>query len=158
MNAQEREIFWETLCSLQGKDMAQDWIMLKDKIRLPRYLYRYRSVSMSSLDAIRTNRLYFSRADYYDDPFDTFLHINIDTIRSEFLSAFQTEESTEMVIDGVKDILSNVATEEQLSQFTIENMKTFLSNGLLEQFLLTTLSLREEIKKDVWSVCFSEVV
>ena len=31
-----------------------------------------------------------------------------------------------------------------------------LSNGKLENFLISTLDLRDEIKKDTWSICFSE--
>ena len=49
--------------------------------------FRYRPVNLNSLEALRTNRLYFSSANYYDDPFDTFLHIDIDSIHQEFLTA-----------------------------------------------------------------------
>ena len=73
----------------------------------------YRPVNLNSLEALRTNRLYFSSANYYDDPFDTFLHIDIDSIHQEFLTAFQTRESTEAVTEGVKDILGGMLTEEQ---------------------------------------------
>ena len=97
MNSQEREIFWNTLCSLSGNDRKQDIEKLTQAIRLPKYLFRYRPVSLNSLEALRTNKLYFSSANYYDDPFDTFLHIDIEEIRKEFGDAFKTVESTEAV-------------------------------------------------------------
>ena len=156
MNAQERKFFWETLCSLSGSNPAQDAKQLIATIKLPRFLYRYRPVSFNSLESLRTNKLYFSSANYYDDPFDTFLHIDIKSIRQEFLSAFKTRESTEAVTEGVKDILGGMLTEEQKAFFTADNVTKMLSNGLVENFLSSALALRDEVKKDTWSICFSE--
>lgn len=84
MDSQEREVFWKTLCSLSGTDLEQDIGRLMTSIRLPKLLFRYRPVSFSSLEALRTNKLYFSSANYYDDPFDTFLHIDIEAINKNF--------------------------------------------------------------------------
>ena len=125
-------------------------------IRFPKLLFRYRPANLNSLEALRTNRLYFSSANYYDDPFDTFLHIDIDSIHQEFLTVFQTRESTEAVTEGVKDILGGMLTEEQKAFFTADNVTKMLSNGLVENFLSSALALRDEIKKDTWSICFSE--
>lgn len=156
MNAQERETFWNTLCNLQGVDVEQDVDELKKTIIFPKYLFRYRSVSTGNLEALRTNKLYFSSANYYDDPFDTFLHIDIECIRQEFLSAFQTRESTEAVTEGVKELLGEMLTEKQRELFTVDNVTSMLSNGLVESFLGSALALRDEVKKDSWSICFSE--
>jgi hypothetical protein len=156
MNSQERELFWNTLVSLPGEDIQAEYQKLLNTIKLPKYLYRYRPVNMKSLEALRTNRLYFSSANYYDDPFDTFLHINIDAIRSEYITAFQSRESTEQVVEGVKNLFAKIATEEQLAQITVDNVLQALKNGLIENFLNSALAMRDEIKKDVWSVCFSE--
>ena len=156
MNSQERELFWNTLVSLPGEDIQAEYKKLFNTIKLPKYLYRYRPVNMKSLEALRTNRLYFSSANYYDDPFDTFLHINIDAIKSEYITAFQSRESTEQVVEGVKNLFTKIATEEQLAQITVDNVLQALENGLIENFLNSALAMRDEIKKDVWSVCFSE--
>ena len=156
MNSQEREMFWQTLISLAGEDAQGESIQLCNTIRYPKFLYRYRPVNMNSLEALRTNRLYFSSANYYDDPFDTFLHINIDTIKNEYASSFQTRESTERVVENFKSVFSTICTEEQLKQFTTENLLKAQENGLIENFLTSTLAMRDEIKKDTWSVCFSE--
>lgn len=156
MNLQERELFWKTLCSLKGENPQDEAKQLFEKIITPKYLYRYRSVSMNTLEALRTNRLYFSTANYYDDPFDTFLHIDIETIKEEYLKSFNTRENAEYVVDKTKFLLKNVLTEEQKKNFTVENIIEAQKNGLIENFLGSALSLRDELKKDTWSICFSE--
>ena len=85
----------------------------------------------------------------------SFSGIDLEAIRKEYLSAFQTPESTEAVVDGVKSLLGNILSEEQAAQFTVENVTNALSHGLTESFLNAALSLRDEVKKDTWSVCFS---
>lgn len=55
-----------------------------------------------------------------------------------------------------KSLLGNILSEEQAAQFTVENVTNALSHGLTESFLNAALSLRDEVKKDTWSVCFSE--
>lgn len=155
MNSQEREVFWQTLCSLTGNS-EEDVKKLRQTIKVPRFLFRYRPVSTNTLEAPRTNRLYFSSANYYDDPFDTFLHIDIERIKNEYLSAFQTPESTAAVIEQVIPLVSHILPKEQLAQITVENVTNALPQGLVEQFLNSALALRDEVKKDTWSVCFSE--
>ena len=156
MNNNEREQFWQTLCSLQGDDIAAEKDLLIKSIKYPKLLFRYRPVNIKSLEALRTNKLYFSSANYYDDPFDTFLHIDIEAIRDEYLSAFQTPESTEAVVEGVKAWIGNFLPKDQIEQITVENITYALSHGLTENFLYNALSLRDEVKKDTWSICFSE--
>ena len=156
MNIQEREEFWKTLCSLPGEDIMAEGQKLRQTIKYPKLLFRYRPVSVRSLEALRTNKLFFSSANYYDDPFDTFLHIDIDRIKNEYLSAFQTPESTAAVVEGVRPIVSSVLTEEQMERITVENVTRALPQGLVENFLNSALALRDEVKKDTWSVCFSE--
>lgn len=156
MNAQEREVFWKTLCTLPGVDPKRDAEKLMNTVKYPKFLFRYRSVTLRNLESLRTNKLYFSSANYYDDPFDTFLHIDIESIRREFLIAFQTRESIEALIEGVKNIIGGMLTEEQKAFFTADNVTNMLSNGLVENFLNSALALRDEVKKDTWSVCFSE--
>lgn len=156
MNSDERALFWNTLCSLPGKDIKEDFEKLLPTIKTPKFLYRYRPVSVRSLEALRTNKLYFSSANYYDDPFDTFLHIDIDAIKSEFMSAYQTPERIGAVIDGVKSLLGDTITDEQKGQLTVENLTEQFSQGLPEKFLISALEMRDAIKKDIMSVCFSE--
>lgn len=156
MDDKERGVFWSTLCSLPGIDSKLESEKLRQAIKLPKYLYRYRSVNSKSLEALRTNRLYFSTANYYDDPFDTFLNINIEAIADVFSSAFHTPESLDAVVNFVKSLFGDILTQEQIDQITVENVNKAISQGLLENFLTFTLALRDEVKKDIWSICFSE--
>ena len=59
MNFQERELFWKTLCSLPGQDVKLESEKLRQTIKYPKYLFRYRPVSIKSLEALRCNKLYF---------------------------------------------------------------------------------------------------
>ena len=145
MDAQERKIFWDTLRMLPSRDPQRDMEKLKATIKLPKLLYRYRPVTLNSLEALRTNKLYFSSANYYDDPFDTFLHIDIDAIRQEFLKAFQTHESTVMVTEGAKPILEKIFPKEWLGFLTPDSVEKMLSDGLVESFLSFALALRDEV-------------
>lgn len=156
MTDKEREEFWRTLCSLPGIDIKAEGEKLGQTVKFPKFLFRYRSVNSNSLEALRTNKLYFSTANYYDDPFDTFLNIDIDAIRNVLSATFQTPESIAAIVDAFKSLLGGVLSEEQKDQITAENVTRMFSQGLLENFLNFALALRNEVKKDVWSVCFSE--
>ncbi len=83
MNNNERKIFWETLCSFSGKDLISESNELASKIIYPNKLYRYRTITVSTIDALQTNKLYFSTANYYDDPFDTNIMIDMEEIRNK---------------------------------------------------------------------------
>ena len=57
MNHNDREHFWQTLCSLPGNDIAAEREQLFKAIKYPKLLFRYRPVSTKSLEALRTNKL-----------------------------------------------------------------------------------------------------
>ncbi len=156
MTYDERKKFWNTICSLPGRDIRAEREELLKAIKFPKYLYRYRPVNTNNLEALRANRLYFSSANYYDDPFDTFLHIDIEELKKEYLSILHLDENTENKIDYVKSLLEGILNEEQLSQFNLERLKNAQSPNIVDEFLSFALALRSEVKKDVWSVCFSE--
>ena len=154
MDLNERKVFWETLCSLPGNDPQAEQEQLLKTIRYPKYLFRYRPVTMKSLEALRTNKLYFSSANYYDDPFDTFLFIDIERIKNEYLN--RDEDKLASVLERVKPILSLTMTPDKVAEFTVEKVQETLSPEWMSKFLSSTLALRDQLKKDAWSVCFSE--
>lgn len=156
MTHDEREKFWNTICSLPGRDICAEREELLKTIKFPKYLYRYRPVNTKNLEALRTNRLYFSSANYYDDPFDTFLHIDIEELKKEYLSILRFDENAENKINYVNSLLGGILNKEQLSQFNLESLKYAQSSNVVDEFLSFALALRSELKKDVWSVCFSE--
>ena len=104
MDNQARKNFWDTLCSLDGIDVKQDAQKLVDTIQHPQHLYRFRPVSFSSLDGLQSNRLYFSSADHYDDPFDSFLHIDIPRIEHEVKKFFNARNSWEPYLDRLSNM------------------------------------------------------
>lgn len=77
MNHQERKQFWNVL--MKTKDTSSESLAaLNARYTLPQWLCRFRTVSESSLHQLQDNKLYFSSADYYDDPFDTYFYIDYD--------------------------------------------------------------------------------
>ena len=71
------------------------------------------------------------------------------------MNAFQNMENIGTAIDKVKSLFTNLLTEEQAPLLTAENVKKEFSQGSTEGFLRFALTLRDEVKKDTWSVCFS---
>lgn len=64
MNADERKIFWDRLCSFNGSDVKAEGLELTQVIKLPQFLYRYRAVNASTIDALKNNKVYFSNSSY----------------------------------------------------------------------------------------------
>lgn len=93
MTNEDRKYFWDTLCILDGKNMQEDIARLAKVIKYPRFLFRYRSVNNKSLTALSENKLYFSSANYYDDPFDTYLRIDHDEVCNGIEMAWQRKNS-----------------------------------------------------------------
>ena len=117
--------------SLDGKDKKTDQIELNKTITIPRYLYRYRPVNMNSLDALRTNKLYFSTANYYDDPFDTFIHVDLSglqkTIEQVRDGTIEEDQICQFVKAALVQVFGKKVEDEALSE-SIEQLITKLSN------------------------------
>lgn len=97
MNDEERKVFWGTLCSLKGTNQKEDVDLLNKVILYPKYIYRFRTVNERTLNALRENKLYFSTSNYYDDPFDTFININIKEIQNVLDNASQIHYTDQIV-------------------------------------------------------------
>lgn len=159
MDLAQRLEFWETLISLDGKDIESDFKKLREKTVFPRALYRYRPVSIKSLDALRTNRVYFSTANYYDDPFDTFINVNLSNLDCVY-QMLKTNDDEDVVFSTIKSLFDTISPSvydddkirNMVSQFKISLSEPSLYTLVQEHFR----NIRNEIKKDIWSVCFSE--
>ena len=159
MNEEQRKAFWETLLSLDGMDIEADQRKLNEKILVPRYLYRYRPVNMNSLEALRTNKLYFSTANYYDDPFDTFINVNLSEM--ERVYRFQKENfADEEVFKTAKNVFDRIMPSAYDDEIIKDLVQKFKGSLFKPEFYPSVLAffrnIRNEIKKDIWSVCFSE--
>ena len=102
MNSTERKAFWDALCSIHD-NLPEHVQALSTAIKLPEYLCRYRTVSENSLIQLQENKLYYSSADYYDDPFDTFIHVDFSRIRAQYelLNNLVNSDDSEL-LNGLK--------------------------------------------------------
>lgn len=159
MNDEERKIFWNTLCSLNGINLEEDSKILLKTITYPKCIYRYRAVNEKTINALRENEMHFSRSDYYDDPFDTFIHVNIRELQS-FLNTVPQVQIDDHILSKLEHILTEwfqfTVNDEQI-YILAENLKELTKTpnfapGIIEYMR----NIRNEIKKDTWSVCFSE--
>lgn len=60
MNNKERKIFGDTLCSLKDNENLSENI-----IKYPKYLFRYKSLTIDSLTNIKNNKLKFDITNRY---------------------------------------------------------------------------------------------
>lgn len=156
MNREERQEFWDTLCMLPGNNMESESKQLSDTIRYPKHIYRYRSVNTHNLEALRTNMLYFSSANYYDDPFDTFLNIDVEKIRDSILTALQNSSVIKSVATSLELCIRENPVDRQIDGLNIADIQSAFSMENINKFLGFVISSREDLKKNIWSVCFSE--
>ena len=98
MDSEQRQHFWQTLCSLKGENPIEDMKALAETIIVPEFLYRYRPVTVSSVDALQRNLLFYSNANYYDDPFDTLIHIDFNKINESVIDYFTNRVKPEDMI------------------------------------------------------------
>ena len=154
MNADERSIFWNKLCSFNGKDIFSESQELTQVIKLPQFIYRYRAVNDVSIDALKDNKLYFSNSSYYDDPFDTYLHIDYKKIYQELI---RTQGHKESAIKAFAEICKNNGENECEVAQAVERFRK-LSNeqvfNLLSSFLKS--KIQPLIRNTSMSICFSE--
>ncbi len=154
MNISERKEFWKVLCSLNGNDKESDSKILSISLdgRYPRYLYRYREVNTNTLEALRTNKMPFSSANYFDDPFDTFLRINVNElvefIEKNDLFDVLLEEYACSEVKANSNIIEDIKNTKKILHLMYKDDK---ANFLINEFKINNL-----IKKDTKSICFSE--
>ena len=139
MKDKEREEFWNVLLTLKDKN---DGEKLLDKIKYPDKLYRYRSVNIKTLNALADNKLFFSTSNYYDDPFDTFIRIDKKKIQN-IARCFKSKNLPAYFLP-----LYEYIPKENLLE---ENFDIILNNAI--SFVK---EVRNEIRKYIWSLCFTE--
>ncbi len=150
----QRREFWETLKNFDGKNYAEEVKTISEMVNKlsPIKLCRYRSVSPNNLESLRTNKLEFSTSDYYDDPFDTFLHIDTSVIRREIKSAMTNPHTFEMLaflkekygLSIPNEILTKITSDTNF-EFAFNNAKDYIQKNV-----------RNVMRKTMQSICFSE--
>ena len=143
MNTEQRQAFWNALVKAQQPTDSQ---MIGETIKYPEHIYRYRFPTMNSIAALMENKCFFSTSNYYDDPFDTYLHIDFNVVddyvnqffenpKQAFESAMQKKIEDDQDIDFIKSI-----NREELVKWVREMFK----------------GIRNDLRKQVHSICFSE--
>lgn len=151
MDNEGREKFWNVLKELH--DSSETSVnMLMDASPWPKTLCRFRSTSEHSLQQLQENKLFFSSADHYDDPFDTYFYIDVDQmvpvyeeLRKEFF-----EGNT-----GFSDKLRQIAILSGPKPDIFVNM---LANGTpnFTELKGQLTEVRNSMQKILFSICFCE--
>lgn len=151
MDSKGRSNFWEKLekCHNNSKEQIDNLVKASKQ---PKMLCRFRSVNEQTLQQLQENKLFFSSADHYDDPFDTYFYINVEQMSSAY--------------NDMKEALSNRNKEfedslKQISILTGQDSNTFvemLSKELLnfEELKGTLKEIRNSIQCKLFSICFCE--
>lgn len=146
-----RKTFWDELCRIRD-NTPENLQALLATIKAPEKVCRFRSVSENSLLQLQENKLYYSSADYYDDPFDTFIHFDYARIRARFemLSNLVSSDSPEL-LNGLKMLEPVIGIGAE--QF-LKNLKEHPLD--LSKFPERVKQVRTIIQKNLFSICFCE--
>ena len=151
MNTEEREKFWDVLKDLHDNS-EESMRRLSEVSKLPRFLCRFRSVSENSLQQLQENKLFFSSADYYDDPFDTYFYINYDKLASDLNKIHkEISEGKGEIIDKFSNFVSN--TGESPDKIINALPKEPFEPSIIKDKLR---KVRDMVQQGLFSICFCE--
>ena len=150
MTSKERKKFWEVLVSLTGQNIPEECETLSKTIKYPQKLYRFRKADIKSLEALRTNRLYFSSAAYYDDPFDSYSYIDWELVNNQIICEYNDSTKLQNIASMIQSVFDIPANQVTYSIKSVpSNQWIEYSNAFLEY-------TREEIQRIQLSICFTE--
>ena len=151
MDANGRKAFWDALLNVK-LDNPQSIEALRQAATPPRLLCRFRPVNENSLLQLQENKLYYSSADYYDDPFDTYFYIDLTNLK-RFVETLKQmlAGKNETVMKGLEAVapLLNVSSESLVQSLTHTVPDFSELRGQLEV-------IRKDIQKQLFSICFCE--
>ena len=121
----------------------------------PQKLYRLRAYDDRSVKALVEDKLYFSRADYFNDPYDCLLYFDPKEIRKRLEKMF-SDESLRVGIDqsGLQFPIFGIARskEEYIHKFGL--IRSEIIDNMCEKHL-EAISL---MQKTTFVICFCETV
>lgn len=149
-----RKLFWDTLSELHD-DSEESWNKLRSVYKPPMMLCRFRSVNQSTLQQLQENKIYFSSADYYDDPFDTYFYMDHAEIRDKLgqLKWLMENCTDEQLCDVVAQLYGGDTNREIISRALKEAKKNPVDYQQLEKRIS---QIKEIIQKQIYSVCFCD--
>lgn len=151
MDNMGREKFWNVLKELHD-DSESSLSMLTEASKWPSTICRFRPVSEHSLQQLEENKLFFSSADHYDDPFDTYFYIDVDQMVPVY------DELRNDLLKGNEEFVNKL---RQIAKFADMKPDTFidmLSNISLDFTELKgqLTMVRNMIQRRFFSICFCE--
>lgn len=146
-----REKFWNVLKNLRDNS-EPGMSMLTEASKRPGILCRFRPVSEHSLQQLQENKLFFSSANHYDDPFDTYFYIDVDQMVPVY------EELRKSLLDGDKELLDKL---HHIAIFAGQESDNFI--GMLPKESVDFSDLKGQlmmvhnsIQRRLFSICFCE--
>lgn len=154
MTNDERKLFYTTLCELHD-DSQECWEKLKAVYKPPKKLCRFRAVNQSTLQQLQANKLFFSSADRYDDPFDTYFYIDYARVRSgiSYLKHLVDTESPQHIVTILEAKGFQCMGRDFLIHM-IENLKQTSPNLLEMEKDLS--EVRKKVQQQLFSICFCD--
>lgn len=151
MSKVDRQHFWNLLCNTHD-NLPQSVNALTSAAPYPETLCRYRSVNENSLKQLQDNILWFSSADYYDDPFDTYFQINTDRFKDIYDCIRPIFDADNTSLDG------HIDTMATLFGIVPDTFKAGLSNTTPDFQKMDRLlkDMREVVRRKLFSICFCE--
>ena len=150
MDTAGRRAFWDTLCSLHAYD-HESARKLVETSPWPQELCRFRGVNENSLLQLQNNEQFFSTADYYDDPFDTFFSIDFKALQQNGSAVMQMLEQNDtgrirnlLTTFGFGDNIDSIIRELKAAKFDMDWLKLSLKD------------VRSLLQKQIYSICFCE--
>lgn len=151
MDNKKRKAFWDALCCIRGNTPEQLQTLFAT-IKTPDCLCRFRSVSKDSLLQLQENKLYYSSADHYDDPFDTFIHVDYSLVKAqyEFLNHQLNTDNPELH--------NQLKAVEQIIGISVDQFLDYLKGHPfdLSAFPERIKRIRSIIQRNLFSICFCE--
>lgn len=154
MTDSERKLFWDTLSELHD-DSQESWDKLRAVYKPPEKLCRFRTVNQNTLQQLQDNILYFSSANHYDDPFDTYFYINYAQVRNETCRLESILKSGDTgTIYNILKYYYGVEVNRELISLMLEQEKQFpLVPDQLEK---KVSQVKQKVHQQLFSICFCD--
>lgn len=117
----------------------------------PAELCRFRTVNEHSLLQLQNNEQFFSTADYYDDPFDTYFSISFQALQ-EGCNAIK-----QMLDQNYTEPIRNELSKAGMSEYADNIIQALKGSTLdIDWLKLSLKSIRDLVQKHIYSICFCE--
>lgn len=150
MDAAGRKAFWDTLCSLHTYD-HESVRKLVEASPWPQELCRFRAVNENSLMQLQNNEQFFSTADYYDDPFDTFFSIDFKALQQNGNAVTQMLAQNDT--GRIRDLLTAFGFGDNIDSIIQSLRETKFDINWLT---LSLKDVRKLLQRQIYSICFCE--